>query len=39
VLFVDQPSLVGGDFEQHCFPTGRLLLSVRLYLVNQVLLI
>jgi len=39
VLLTDQPSLVGISSEQHCFPTGRLLLSVRLYLVNQVLLI
>lgn len=37
-LFTDQTSLVDAGSEQHCFPTGRLL-SVRLYLVNQVLLI
>jgi len=39
VLLTGQPSLVGTGSEQHCFATGRLLLSVRLYLVNQVLLI
>ena len=38
-LLTDQPSLVGTGSKQHCFATGRLLLSVRLYLVNQVLLI
>jgi hypothetical protein len=39
VLLTDQPSLVGAGSKQHCFATGRLLPSVRLYLVNQVLLI
>ena len=39
VLLTDQPSLVGIGSAQHGFATGRLLLSVRLYLVNQVLLI
>jgi hypothetical protein len=39
VLLTDRPSLVGTGSAQHCFATGRLLPSVRLYLVNQVLLI
>ena len=38
-LLNDRPSLVGAGYEPHGFPTGGLLLSVRLYLVNQVLLI
>jgi hypothetical protein len=38
-LLTDQPSLVGTGTEQHCFTTGRLLMSVHLYLVNQVLLV
>jgi hypothetical protein len=38
-VLTGQPSLVGAGSEQHCFTAGRLLLSVRLYLVNQVLLI
>ena len=39
VLLTDQPSRVGAGYEPHCFATGRLLPPVRLYLVNQVLLI
>jgi hypothetical protein len=39
VSLADQPSLVGMGSEQHFFATGRFPLSVRLYLVNQVLLI
>jgi hypothetical protein len=35
----DHSSLVGVSFEQRFFPTGRLSLSVRLHLANQVLLI
>jgi hypothetical protein len=39
VPLTSQPSLVGGDFEQHGFIASRLFPSVCLYLVNQVLLI
>jgi hypothetical protein len=38
LLLADPLSLVRGESEQH-FPTGRLLLPVRLHLANQVLLI
>lgn len=39
LLFDDPLSLVSAASEQHFFPTGRLLLPVRLHLANQVLLI
>jgi len=38
-LLDDLPALVGNAAEQRFFPTGRLLLPVRLHLANQVLLI
>lgn len=39
LLFDDPLSLVSAASEQYFFPTGRLLLPVRLHLANQVLLI
>lgn len=39
VLLTDKPSLPSAGAQQNFFASGRLLPSVRLYLVNQVLLI